>query len=170
MSSARLSADGRANAPKKTPEYIKSRKARILKGMKKQIRLKSAALCSVVVLSPLLFNAASLGGLKDIAEPYLGTYECEQIFVGDEEKTDKFDYVRLELKPKGEMKLFFKEKGGLKSEAEARYTYDTEKNVLTIYANVAGAEKKKQFPVKKGTIDVSVRYGGKMLMMKFVQK
>ena len=138
--------------------------------MKKQIRLKSGALCSAVVLSPLLFNAASLGGLKDIAEPYLGTYECEQIFVGDEEKTDKFDYVRLELKPKGEMKLFFKEKGGLKSEAEARYTYDTEKNVLTIYANVAGAEKKKQFPVKKGTIDVSVRYGGKMLMMKFVQK
>lgn len=41
---------------------------------------------------------------------------------------------------------------------------------MTIYANVAGAEKKKQFPVKKGTIDVSVRYGGKMLMMKFVQK
>ena len=59
--------------------------------MKKQIRLKSAALCSAVVLSPLLFNAASLGGLKDIAEPDLGTYECEQIFVGVVEKTDKFD-------------------------------------------------------------------------------
>lgn len=119
---------------------------------------------------PAPLQRSLLGRAQGHRRAYLGTYECEQIFVGDEEKTDKFDYVRLELKPKGEMKLFFKEKGGLKSEAEARYTYDTEKNVLTIYANVAGAEKKKQFPVKKGTIDVSVRYGGKMLMMKFVQK
>ena len=34
----------------------------------------------------------------------------------------------------------------------------------------AGMEKKKEFSVEKGRIDVSVRYGGKMLVMKFVRK
>ena len=138
--------------------------------MKKQIKLKSAAFASAIVLSPLLFNVSSLGGLKEIAKPYLGTYECQKIFFGDEEKTDRFDYVRMELMPEGEMKLLFKEKNGAKREMEARYTYGTEKDMLTVYADLAGAEKKKSFPVNKGAIDVSVRYGGKMLVMKFVRK
>ena len=50
--------------------------------MKKRIILKSAAFASAVVLSPLLFSVSALGGLKDVAQPYLGTYECEQIFFG----------------------------------------------------------------------------------------
>lgn len=48
--------------------------------MKKRIILKSAAFASAAVLSPLLLNVSALGGLKDVAQPYLGTYECEQIF------------------------------------------------------------------------------------------
>lgn len=138
--------------------------------MKKQIKLKSAAFASAIVLSSLLFNVSSLGGLKEISKPYLGTYECERIFFGDEEKTDKFDYVRIELMSEGEMKFLFKEKNGAERELEARYTYDTENDMLTVYADLAGAEKTKSFPVEKGTIDVSVRYGGKMLLMKFVRK
>ncbi len=138
--------------------------------MKKQITLKSAAICSVAVLSPLLLNVASLGGLKEVAEPYLGTYECEEIYFGDEEKTDRFDYVRLELMPEGELKLLYKEKNGKRNVVEAKYSYDTKTNTLTVYADIAGVEKKKDFAVHKGKIDLSVRYGGKMLMMKFVQK
>lgn len=138
--------------------------------MKKQIKIKSAAFASAMILSPLLFNVSSLGGLKDITKPYLGAYECEQIYFGNEDQTDRFDYVRMELEPEGEAKLLYKEKNGRKGEIEAKYTYDTESDTLTIIADFMGAEKKKSFPVKKGTIDVSVRYGGKILMMKFVRK
>ena len=45
-----------------------------------------------------------------------------------------------------------------------------ETNKLTIFADLGGMEKKKEFSVEKGRIDVSVRYGGKMLVMKFVRK
>jgi hypothetical protein len=138
--------------------------------MKKRIILKSAAFASAAVLSPLLLNVSALGGLKDVAQPYLGTYECEQIFFGGEERTDDFDYLRIELRPKGELKLFCKEKDGHKWEKEAKYSYDAETNKLTIFADLGGMEKKKSFPVEKGRIDVSVRYGGKMLVMKFVRK
>lgn len=143
---------------------------RILYGMKKQIKLKSAAFCSAALLSPFLANVSSLGGIRDVARPYLGVYECEELYFGEENKKDRFDYVRIELLPEGEMKLFYKEKEGRKRTLEARYSYDTKTDTLTVYADVAGEEKKKQFSVEKGKIDVSVRYGGKMLMMKFVRK
>ena len=56
--------------------------------MKKRIILKSAAFASAAVLSPLLFSVSALGGLKDVAQPYLGTYECEQIFFGVSRSAD----------------------------------------------------------------------------------
>lgn len=87
--------------------------------MKKRIILKSAAFASAVVLSPLLFSVSALGGLKDVAQPYLGTYECEQIFFGGEERTDDFDYLRIELRPKGELKLSVKKRTGINGEKEA---------------------------------------------------
>lgn len=138
--------------------------------MRKQIKLKSAAFASVAAFSPLLFNVSALGGLQDIAKPYLGTYECEKIFFGNEDATDRFDYIRIELMSEGEMKLLYKEKEGKRGEAKAEYSYDVEKNVLTITADVMGQEKKKSVPVEKGAFDLSVRYGGKMLLMKFVRK
>lgn len=137
---------------------------------KKRTVLKSALLAGAAILSALLFDVASLGGLKDVSRPYLGTYECERILFGNEDRTDKFDYVRIELMPGGKMKLFYKEKEGRKGEAEARYTYDTESDSLTICADIAGTEYKKSFPVKDGALELSVRYGDRMLAMKFVRK
>lgn len=86
--------------------------------MKRQIRLQSAAFSSAIVLSSLLAGAA--GGLKDISKPYLGTYECEKIYFGEKEYTDYFDYVRFELKGKGELALSYREKGGRKGRKRRR--------------------------------------------------
>ena len=138
--------------------------------MKKQIKLRSAILASAAALSALLFDVSSLGELKDVSRPYLGTYECERIFLGEEEKTDRFEYVRIELQPEGKMKLLYQEKQGKKGEAEARYSYDTQKNLLTVYVDIAGFEQKKTFPVENGVLELSVRYGGRMLMMRFARK
>lgn len=143
---------------------------RILSDMEKRIKLKSAAFASALALSPLLFNASAAGSLQEIAKPYLGTYECEQIFFGSENRTDRFDYVRIELMPEGEMKLLYKEKNGKSCELEATYTYDVEKNILTISAELLGEVRKKSVAVEKGAFDISARYGGKMLLMKFVRK
>lgn len=117
--------------------------------MKKRIILKSAAFASAAVLSPLLLNVSELGGLKDVAQPYLGTYECEQIFFGGEERTDDFDYLRIELRPKGELKLFCKEKDGHKWEKEAKYSYDAETNKLTILPTSAEWKRRRNFLWKR---------------------
>jgi hypothetical protein len=137
--------------------------------MKKTIKLKCAAFCTAL-LSPFLFQASSLGSLKEVAKPYLGVYECKEIYLGNEDKTLSYDYVRMELKPKGELLLTYREKDGRKGESKARYTYDINKDELTIYAEFGGKEYGKTFPVKDGKIAVAVRYGDKILKMQFDRK
>ena len=121
-------------------------------------------------MSALLIDVASLGGLKDISKPYLGTYECEEIFLGGEDRSGDFEYLRIELSDGGKMMLYYREKSGKKGEAEGKYTYDREAKTITLYTDFMGRELKRSFPLEGGEIDISARYGGKTLVMKFVRK
>lgn len=137
---------------------------------KRRTVLKSALLAGAAILSALLIDVASLGGLKDISKPYLGTYECEEIFLGGEDRSGDFEYLRIELSDGGKMMLYYREKDGKKGEAEGKYTYDREAKTITLYADFMGRELKRSFPLEGGEIDISARYGGKTLVMKFVRK
>ena len=122
-----------------------------------------AGLLSLVALFP-----SKKGGLDDIAKPYLGEYECITAQIGEKDCLDKFTYIRLELKDEGEFVLDCKEREGKKRQIKGKYSYDKEKGVLTFTDQVGGF--KREFPLKKGSLTVSLPMAGKMLVLQFEQK
>ena len=109
------------------------------------------------------------GKLTDITKPWLGQYECESATYQGEEYLDDFSFIRIELKPKGKFKVFYKKKDGSKAQSGGYYEYDEEKEEITLYGE--GKETlKRKFPLKNGVMQITVRLGLHTLSMKFKQK
>lgn len=138
--------------------------------MKKRTIVKSALLASAVIFVSLLFDVASLGGLKEITRPYLGMYECERVLFGGEDKTEEFGPLKLELGPSGKAKLYYRCKNGEAGVSEAEYSYDASARTVTFYAEFMGRKAEKSFPLRDGKLQICLRYGGKMLVMDFVRR
>jgi hypothetical protein len=131
----------------------------------KSIRLKSATFCAVAVLA-FLPKAENLGGLKDVSNPHLGFYQCESATLGQEDLTEFFDFVRVELTKDGKMILSFKDKFGRKGEYVLNYEYDREKGEITL---LSPGEGKRTFPFKDGEWTISIPYGEKLFHAKFTR-
>lgn len=132
--------------------------------MKKTIRLRSIAILPFLLA---LINVASLTGLKEVSKPYLGTYECEYLRIGEENILDKFDYVRFELNPKGIYKIEFKDKNGVKGVYRGHYSFDEKNDLIVIDENIFGKRVSKSFSARSGEITTNVLYGDTLLSIKF---
>ena len=95
-------------------------------------RLKSSALVGVLCLLLGVSGWSREGKLTDISRPYLGEYRCESLYVGGEDKLGDFDYFRLELSSKGEMKLLYKLKDKEPTEVPLEYDYNSETQEITV--------------------------------------
>ncbi|MBO5526055.1 MAG: hypothetical protein J5993_04820 [Clostridia bacterium] len=71
----------------------------------------------VSLLCTLYFS----GSITDVTKPYLSTYTCEYMALGEQNLLDEFERVTIELKKDGYV-LRAKTKGG-KYEREGTYTY-----------------------------------------------
>ena len=131
----------------------------------KSIRLKSAALCAVAILA-FLPKGENWGGLKEISQPHLGFYQCESATLGQEDLTEFFDFVRVELTRDGKLILSFKDKLGRKGEYSLDYEYDSEKGEITLIAPDGG---KRTFPFQDGEWTLSIPYGEKLFHAKFTR-
>ena len=134
----------------------------------KKNRLKSSVLSGI--LSLFLFAPSfRASGLKEITKPYLGTYDCTEARLSETEYLSSFEYIRLELKPKGEFIIYCKKKGGKEFRENGNYKYDAKRNVITLIGG-AGNILKREFPLSNGNLIVEVPLGEKNLFLKFEQK
>lgn len=122
-------------------------------------------------LGGLLFSFASLksGSITDIAKPYLGEYRCEMATLGSKDCLENFKDVVLELKDESKYELRYQLKNGYKGAEEGEYTYDKEKQTLTLTLGKAG-QWKREVPLKGGKIYISVPLGNTLLYLRFIQK
>ena len=135
--------------------------------MKRKI-LKSSVLGSLATLAMLLPNFKN-PQLTDITKPYLGFYECEYAQFSGEDFSDEFDYIRLELKEDGNFEISYCKKGGKEQKESGKYQYDKDKESVTFFLS-SGNSFKRTFPLKKGIMDITLRFGGKTLNARFKQK
>lgn len=140
---------------------------RILPYMKRYV-LKSSLAAGLTALL-LLFPNFRKGSLTEIAKPYLGVYECRQATLGDEEYLDRFSYIELELSPKGKYTLYYCEKEGEKQKLEGKYRYDESRKTLTLFFRENGLLKR-DFPLDKGVLTITLPLNGETLVMQFEQK
>lgn len=130
--------------------------------------MKSKLKVSIFVpLMALALNAMALTGLKDVARPYLGTYECKYVMLGDENLLDGMEYINFELLPKSIFKIEFKDKNGVKGLYRGHYTFDENEGTITINENIFGKKVNKTFCAEDGTIQVNLIFGSTPLSIKF---
>lgn len=132
----------------------------------KTIRLKSSFL--VGLCSLLLFFSQKSGDLKQITKPYLGTYECESATLGVKEYMQDFAYIRLELKKDNAFTIYYKTQDGKKGEESGTYCYDEKTETITFQSK--DGTLKREFPLKKGKLLITVPFASQALVMKFTQK
>ena len=130
-------------------------------------RLKSSALVGVLCLLLGVSGWSREGKLTDISRPYLGEYRCESLYVGGEDKLGDFDYFRLELSSKGEMKLLYKLKDKEPTEVPLEYDYNSETQEITVRGQWGIFKMQQSFPLKNGELNALLRFGNKQLLIKF---
>ena len=123
-----------------------------------------AGLLSLISLFPNVKDST----LKDIAKPHLGQYECKRAQLGDKDCLENFSYIRLELTDKENFILYYKEKEGKQKEIEGKYVYDKNRSVLT-FSDKKGVFKR-EFPLDKGILTISMPLGDKILILQLEQK
>ena len=107
------------------------------------------------------------GKLTEISRPYLGTYECESLYYGGEDKLDSFEYFRLELQTEGKMKLLYREKDKAPKEIPLEYEYDEQTKELIVRGQWGIFKAEKKIPLEKGELNAVLRLGGKQIIVKF---
>ena len=108
--------------------------------------------------------------LKEIAKPYLGVYECEWLYFGGENKKDIFEYLRVELKTKGELLVAYKLKKGEKGQVPLSYEYDFKEKTLRVSGQWLLLKIDRKFPLKNGEIIAVMNLFGKLVNVKFSRK
>ena len=135
----------------------------------KREKIKSSILSGIISLLLLFAPWWQSGKLTDITKPYLGEYECTQAYLGEEDCLEKFSYIILELKDKGDFTLSFCEKGDKKHTVKGKYQYDKEKEEITFLVKTP-RRLKRSFPLQEGQISLIIPFGEKNLVLTFEQK
>lgn len=123
----------------------------------------------VLFLSPAFMgNAVSRdkSGLKDIAKPYAGVYECEEFLIGGIDKTESFAYFRAELTLDGKLKLASEDKNGHKRKTEAAYEQDRSSGKFYIIDKNYLGNRKFEFEFRGGDMYAYTKIGSKTMVMK----
>ena len=135
--------------------------------MKKTV-LKSSLLAGVVSLL-FSFSVLKSGSLTDITKPYLGEYECQRAIFDGKDYAQEFSYIRLTFSADNTFTLSYKTKEGLCGSEKGEYSYDEEKEEVTLFTQGRHSFKR-TFPLVKGNIYMSLRLGDKTLQVQFGQK
>lgn len=131
------------------------------------LKLKSAAFVGAILLFVTAGAWSKDGKLTEIAKPYLGTYECERLYVGDDDKIEEFEYVRLELCKDGELKLIYKQPKNRPEQVSMEYRYDEQTKTLYVKGKLGVWRLDKSFLLNNGELTGEMRLGNKNVVVKF---
>ena len=134
------------------------------------IKLKSSFVSGLFSL--LLFfpgcAAAKYTSLSDVTKPWLGEYECRLATDGNVDYLKDYQYIRLHLISEEDYLLTCKTKLGDCKSTQGKYRYDKERGVIILELDVAGGIKR-EFPLQKGVISITIPFGAKTFRAEFEQ-
>ena len=130
-------------------------------------KIKSSIFAGLTALI-LCCTGLKQSSLTDIAKTHTGVYECKSATLGDKEYMEEFSYIRLELNLDDSFSLYYCVKDGKPREQSGKYAYDKQKNVVCLSLDKK-SEIKREFPLEKGVLLITLPVGVKTLIMKFEQ-
>lgn len=134
----------------------------------KRFRL-TGAFCVLVCVLSLFFavGAKKEESVKEIAKPYIGTYSCERILFGGEERTEEFSRLSVELKANGTFTLSATDKRGRKYSGGGEYVYDRESDEISFFSPIPYALSGGKMYLERGALRLVSRYDDKLLLIFF---
>ena len=136
------------------------------------MRKKSFIVVLFTILCTLFLLCAcekveDMGSLPDLSKPYAGEYTLKKLTLGGQDYTQKFEYVRLTLKPSGQYVLSYKEKEGQSGSYAGEYEVSTDKKEITLSSKAGLRTARRTFPMKDGSILIDLKLGTKLLHAEF---
>lgn len=130
-------------------------------------KIRSSVLAGLTALI-LCGTGLKDSSLTDIAKTHTGVYECKSVTLGDREYLDEFSYIRLVLNLDDSFSLYYCAKDGKERKESGKYSYDKRKNTVCLSLD-RKSEIKREFPLEKGVLVITLPVGVKTLIMKFEQ-
>lgn len=112
-------------------------------------------------------NVSAMSSLSDISRPYTGEYQCEKLFLGSEDLTENFEYIKLALGYGGDFKLSYRDNRGREGGYSGEYSVSEEKKEITFKGKVGLRNAESSFPMEKGAILIDFNFRGKLLHAEF---
>lgn len=126
--------------------------------------------CAATFLSPFLLGAKG-DGIKEITKPYLGTYDCKRVVLGEEDWTERYALLRLEIAKNGKITLLLRERGKPMIRLNAKYVFDEESGTLTVFKDKKNERASGHYRLSEdGDLILTTRIGGKLLYIAFSKK
>lgn len=132
--------------------------------MRKTTLALIAALCAFLLCG--CKKAEDMGSLAQFSRPYTGEYVCRKILLGGEDFTERFDYIKLELKRSGDFLFSYRTGEGNEGEYRGRYAV-TDAGEITFTANAGLSTVSRSFPMRKGAVLIDLPFGQKLLHAEF---
>ncbi len=127
----------------------------------------AAFLLLAAALSFTACDAEEMGTLGDLTRPYAGFYECEEIALGGEDMTEKFEKLSLELRHDGSYALSYRMTDGNEGGYTGSYSIDEEKGRITFTGKQGTRSSSFSFPYEKGAIRMEYNLFGTLLHADF---
>ena len=132
----------------------------------KQIRLKSAAFIGAILFA----FCRPLGGLKTVAAPHAGMYECTNLTLDGRDFLCHFDCVQIELKGDGEGTLHCRDKTGGAKELPLRYEREENAKEMVFIYSLHDRELRVSASYEKGEIVFTRQSDNRLIIAIFSKK
>ena len=132
----------------------------------KEIRLKSVAFLGAIMLS----FCRPTDGLKGVAQPHAGMYECTNLTLDGKDFLCHFDCVEIELKGGGEGVLHSRDKMSVVKELPLRYEREENANQITFIYTHGDKEFRVSALYENGEIVFTRQSGNRLIVAVFSKK
>lgn len=97
----------------------------------------------------------------------MNTYECTRATLGDTNLLEDYDYFRIIIGEKNQLKIMYRKKDGSCNEFDSTYKFNEKTNELTAEIGIMGFNYKQKTIITDGRFTITMPIMSKQLVMIF---
>lgn len=135
-------------------------------GMKRKLIITAFLLCLLLTAFPAC-EIDTTSSIKTITSPYITQYECVEARLGDSDFLENFDYIRITLLDKKQLKVSYKPIDGKQNSFITEYNFNPETHELTAETGILGIKQTEKIIIENGKFTITKKLGLQQLILKF---
>ena len=133
-----------------------------------KIKISYTSLIAIfIIFIACAFTIDEDSSIKELTHPYINTYECTRATLGDTNLLENYDYLRIIVGEKNQLKILYKRKGENCNEFNGTYKVNEKSNELTAEIGILGYNYKQKTIISDGRFTITLPILSKQLVMTF---